>query len=170
MAQQPYYQEPLPAEKPVPGASAVPNGSVAAYPHSHSQAAPGAVGKWSFGLCDCCCPVSTCCLATWCPCILYGKTYAREHGDPDSNGVNSNCLAYYLLTCIGGACIIQFIGRGATRERYGIQGSTCGDFCAAWCCGCCVLVQEEKDSIVRNTGINPKTKEPYVSPDQMAYP
>ncbi len=26
-------------------------------------------------------------MATWCPCILYGKTHARNHGDPDASGL-----------------------------------------------------------------------------------
>lgn len=42
--------------------------------------------KWLFGLWDCCSPMSTCCLGCWCPCLLYGKTYAREHGEGETNG------------------------------------------------------------------------------------
>lgn len=44
--------------------------------------------KWLFGFFDCCSPLPTCCLATWCPCILFGKTYAREHGESDTSGCN----------------------------------------------------------------------------------
>jgi len=27
------------------------------------------------------------CLGCWCPCILYGKTQARNDGDPNSSGL-----------------------------------------------------------------------------------
>jgi Cys-rich protein (TIGR01571 family) len=82
----------------------------------------------------------------------------------------NQCLAWYALSCIGGACILQFLNRGSTREKYGIRGGSCGDFCTSWCCICCALVQEEKESIVRTTGMDPKTEKPYVSPGQMTYP
>lgn len=55
------------------------------------------------------------------------------------------------------------------REKYGIEGSTLGDFCGALCCACCQLVQEDKESIVRTTGIDPKTKQAYSSPTEMSY-
>jgi len=189
-----YSQDPRLAEKSMNSPPAYPNAPAAPYPnsdqaafypngapaasypngasahHTHHQGPPGAQGEWTFGLCDCCCPFGTCCMATWCPCFLYGKTYAREHGEPDSSGCNSSCLAWYALSCIGGACILQFLNRGSTREKYGIRGGSCGDFCTSWCCICCALVQEEKESIVRTTGMDPKTEKPYVSPGQMTYP
>jgi len=56
------------------------------------------------------------------------------------------------------------------RQKYGIEGSSCGDFATACCCPCCELIQEEKESILRTTGINPKTQQPYQSPGGMAYP
>lgn len=42
--------------------------------------------KWIFGFWDCCSPCSTCCLGFWCPCFLFGKTYAREHGEGETSG------------------------------------------------------------------------------------
>ncbi|KAI1616702.1 PLAC8 family-domain-containing protein [Exophiala viscosa] len=176
MEQQQYKQEPFVAEKPAMGSpapggpNAVFNGQpqASAYPQGHI--APGAPGRWTFGLFDCCSPVDTCCLGCWCPCILYGKTYAREHGDPDASGVNTSCMAWYAASCFGAACILQFMNRGQIREKYGIEGGSFGDFCASWCCGCCTLIQEDKESIVRLTGTDPKTKERYISPGQMSYP
>ena len=35
------------------------------------------------------------CLATWCPCILYGKTQARRDGDPETS------------CCTGSVCLIS---------------------------------------------------------------
>ncbi|KIW53495.1 hypothetical protein PV05_09064 [Exophiala xenobiotica] len=171
MNQQPHTQGPMVAEKQsVAGAQAYPNGvpsNGAPHPHSHGA---GKRGEWSFGLFDCCSPFGTCCLSFWCPCILYGKTHAREHGDPDSSGVNSSCCAWYMLSCFAAQGILQCMTRGSMRERHGIEGGGCGDFWTSCCCTCCTLIQEEKESIVRNTGIDPKTEQPYVSPGQMNYP
>ena len=80
------------------------------------------------------------------------------------------CFAWYCLACIGGNAILQFINRGEMRRKYGIDGSGFGDFCGACCCTCCQLIQENKESIVRTTGMNPKTKQPYQSPGGMSYP
>jgi Cys-rich protein (TIGR01571 family) len=61
--------------------------------------------------------------------------------------------------------IIQTIRRGEMREKYGIEGSCCGDCCTTFWCGCCALVQEEKEMELRTrpelTG--------YKSTPQMAY-
>jgi len=149
-------QQPNGAEKPM-------NGAAGAYPG-------GAGAKWSFGLFDCFSPFGTCCLGCWCPCILYGKTQDRYKGDHDSSGINGSCCAFYALMCVGLPCILQCTNRGATRDRYGIEGSSFGDFCSTCWCGCCTLVQEEKEAIVRTTGMDPKTKQPYASPGQMTYP
>lgn len=51
--------------------------------------------------------------------------------------------------------------RGNTREKHSIEGNIFGDFCASCCCGCCTLIQEEKESIVRVEGIDPKTGQAY---------
>ena len=80
------------------------------------------------------------------------------------------CFAFYCLACIGGSCILQFINRGAVRQKYGIAGSTFGDFCTSCWCPCCQLVQEDKESIVRVSGMNPNTKQPYQRPGGMTYP
>jgi len=56
------------------------------------------------------------------------------------------------------------------REKHGIEGSSFGDCCVSTWCGCCALVQENKEIHVRTSGMNPKTKQPYSSPGQMTYP
>ncbi|KEF61446.1 uncharacterized protein A1O9_03012 [Exophiala aquamarina CBS 119918] len=61
--------------------------ATSAYAHAH-----GAQGKWSFGLFDCCSPFGTCCLATWCPCMLYQKNHDLERGDADSSGCGGQVL------------------------------------------------------------------------------
>jgi len=61
--------------------------------------------------------------------------------------------------------------RSQQRERHGIEGSAFSDFCGSLCCACCTLIQEEKESVVRVTGMDPKTKVAYLPIDQdMHYP
>eukprot|EP01099_Mayorella_cantabrigiensis_P008526 TRINITY_DN8027_c0_g1_i1.p2 TRINITY_DN8027_c0_g1~~TRINITY_DN8027_c0_g1_i1.p2 ORF type:complete len:139 (-),score=3.53 TRINITY_DN8027_c0_g1_i1:84-500(-) len=80
------------------------------------------------------------------------------------------CLAWYCLSCFGVQGILQCVNRTSMREKYGIEGSSFGDFCSSCCCTCCTLIQENKEIKVRVTGINPKTQQPYSSPNQMSYP
>ncbi|KIW12538.1 hypothetical protein PV08_09815 [Exophiala spinifera] len=185
MDQQQHNQQPVASEKyaqgyPSNGAPQYPPSAVVQdhqqqpsyqphQPHQHTHSA-GSHGSWTFGLFDCFSPFGTCCLSCWCPCILYGRTYARDHGDPDASGMNASCCAWYMLSCFGAQCILQCLNRTSMRERHGIEGGSCGDFCTSCCCTCCALIQEDKESIVRNTGINPKTDLPYNPPTQMTYP
>jgi hypothetical protein len=55
------------------------------------------------------------------------------------------------------------------RARYGIEGSGSDDCMAAWCCHCCALIQEEKESLLRNAGIEAKTGQQYQSPAGMNF-
>ncbi|PYI31231.1 PLAC8-domain-containing protein [Aspergillus indologenus CBS 114.80] len=124
--------------------------------------------EWNYSLCDCFSPGSLC-LTSWClPCLTFGKTQARIH-DPTLQNfsyVNTECA---IFTCLGlgvSQWIIQTIRRGEMRERFGIEGSCCGDCCTTFCCGCCALIQEEKEMELRTrpefTG--------YQAAPQMAYP
>lgn len=87
--------------------------------HAHENAQRSYFGRnWTFGLFDCFGPCSTCkqlqtahrgstrglittgCLGCWCPCLLFGKTYAREHGDGETSGCGamvSSCLVVRKL-------------------------------------------------------------------------
>lgn len=56
------------------------------------------------------------------------------------------------------------------RARFGIvEGTSWKDCMVSWCCHCCALVQEEKESLLRTAGVDPKTGEVYCSPDAMSY-
>lgn len=85
-------------------------------------------------------------------CVLFGKTYAREHGEGESSGCGAMCCAWYCAASFGFNSCLQCIMRGQQREKYGIEGSGFGDCCASFWCGCCTLIQEEKESVVRITG------------------
>lgn len=104
------------------------------------------------------------CLATWCPCILYGKTQARRDGNPEASCCNGSvshifigCTDHALLTCVlncMGWCalslcqfqrISQMITRSKLRHQHDIKGNGCTDCLISAFCGCCALVQEEKE-------------------------
>ena len=74
---------------------------------------------------------NTGCCGYWCgPCQMGNN--AERLGDS------------YLLCCLASCivpCIPIFLLRQKTRERYGIDGGSCGDACAAVCCPCCASVQ-----------------------------
>jgi hypothetical protein len=55
------------------------------------------------------------------------------------------------------------------RERLGIEGSGATDWLASCCCPCCGLVQEEKESLLKQEAIDAKNAQ-YSAPSGMAYP
>ncbi|KAL2012226.1 hypothetical protein VTN00DRAFT_4944 [Thermoascus crustaceus] len=107
---------------------------------------------------------ATCCL----PCLTFGKTQARIQ-DPslqNYSSINSECAIFTVLAL--GYCqwIIQTVRRGEMRQKHGIDGSCCGDCCVTFWCGCCALIQEEKEMELRTR----PDQTGYQSTAQMAYP
>ncbi|KAF8885346.1 PLAC8 family-domain-containing protein [Infundibulicybe gibba] len=112
--------------------------------------------EWSTGLCDCmdenC---GTCCLAMWCPCIVYGQNksrfeYLSSHDSPDPSGGGSCCSGDCgLHGCLTSFCAfgwaLQISTRGAIRQRYKIDGGWIGDCFTALCCTPCQLAQEDRE-------------------------
>lgn len=72
--------------------------------------------------------------------------------------------------CCGVSCILQMVNRMSMREKYGMESNGFGDCMTAFCCPCCELIQEDKEMVVRHTGMDPKTSQPYVPPQGMTYP
>lgn len=72
--------------------------------------------------------------------------------------------------CCGFASILQFVNRMAVREKFGMESNGFGDCLSSCCCPCCDLIQVDKELVVRNSGMNPKTQQPYVPPQGMTYP
>jgi len=126
--------------------------------------------KFQFGLFDCFSPFSTCFLTCCCPCVTFGRIKARESGEKDPSGINGMCALHCLLLYCGVAPVLQFVNRMSMREKYGMESNGCGDCLTAFCCACCELIQEDKETIIRTTGMDPKTEQPYVPPQGMTYP
>jgi len=94
--------------------------------------------EWKKGLCDCGCSgmgCLTCCCPPVSQLLLAEKLGLEE-------------FQYKYLGLIdfvggGGLCtmIAAFLTRGKVRERYNIEGSTCGDFMVSCCCLPCSQCQ-----------------------------
>ncbi|KAF5386273.1 hypothetical protein D9757_008591 [Collybiopsis confluens] len=109
----------------------------------------------------------TCCMACFCPCIVYGRNKTRldhlsNHGLPEPEGgtTGGECAAHALVTslfCMAG-CAMQAPLRSTIRDRYSIRGSGAGDLCTSICCYPCALTQEhieisaEENSFPRGVG------------------
>jgi hypothetical protein len=63
--------------------------------------------------------------------------------------------------------ILSYMDRRSTREKYGIEGSAASDFAIACCCACNAAIQEHKEMVVRETGVDPSTGKQYRSPEGM---
>jgi len=118
------YQPQLPmSEKPQPPMPGHSNGKV------QSKFGP----RWTFGMFDCCSPFSTCLLGCCCPCVLFGRTYAREHGEGESSGCGGmvrltmlifqfcqafanakQCCVWYLAASFGFNSCLQCVMRYVT--------------------------------------------------------
>ncbi|PYH66920.1 PLAC8 family protein [Aspergillus vadensis CBS 113365] len=124
--------------------------------------------SWNYSLFDCCSP-GTLCLTSCClPCLAFGKTQSRLR-DPtlqSYESINGDCVIWSFLGLGLSQWIYQTIRRGELRNKYGIEGSCCGDCCVSMCCGCCALIQEEKEAEIRT---RPQVTGYQMAP-QMAYP
>ncbi|KAE8151983.1 PLAC8 family-domain-containing protein [Aspergillus avenaceus] len=103
--------------------------------------------EWSNSFWDCCSPFGTCCMSFWLPCCLHGKTHSRLD-DPylkEHSYCNGSCCLYTLTSYIGFHWVPLMMQRTKIRQRFGIDGSGCGDCCSACCCPCCVMMQNEKE-------------------------
>ncbi|KAH7155485.1 PLAC8 family-domain-containing protein [Dactylonectria estremocensis] len=108
--------------------------------------------EWSNGLCSCG-PCETCLLGTFLPCMLLGQTADRMR-DPTmqtADNFNSDCMIFCGIQCVTGCgWIYAMMKRGEIRERYGIAGSGMNDCCASYWCGCCALIQQDKEVKARS--------------------
>ncbi|KAK0384021.1 hypothetical protein NLU13_8110 [Sarocladium strictum] len=137
--------------------------------HAHPQAQSR---EWHNGLMTCT-PIGDCCLGTWCPCILYGRTVHRERDPTLANyeTTNDDCkrMAHlqFWTGCVENNSYVQS-QRTELREKYGIPGATRNDFWATFCCLPCAQIQLDKEVELREADrIN---KEGYRRQDDMTVP
>jgi len=113
--------------------------------------------EWQNDLFDCFeGPDNLCLKGTFCSCFVYGKTKARLR-DPTLAGyerINNDCLIFVAssLCCGWGPMIFQFLKRQEVRAKYNIRGDTVTDGLFSCFCGCCSIIQDEKEVIARQAG------------------
>ncbi|KZP11425.1 PLAC8-domain-containing protein [Athelia psychrophila] len=117
---------------------------------------------WTHGLMACFADCGTCCLATWCPCFVFGqiskrRKYLEKNGLPDpeygGTGCGMDCCNFHG----GQPCMLSWIcqmgGRSHVRKRYNIRGTGCGDCVTSCCCYPCGLTQESRELDAEETAL-----------------
>ncbi|EYE90416.1 PLAC8 family protein [Aspergillus ruber CBS 135680] len=124
--------------------------------------------QWNYSLFSCFEPGSLCLMGCFLPCLTFGKTQTRTRNPElsDYSHCNTQCSLFAFLALLGSQWIIQTVKRGETRERFGIEGSCCGDCCVSFCCSCCAIIQAEKEVELRT---RPELMGYQMTPG-MAYP
>ncbi|KAG4437190.1 hypothetical protein IFR05_007346 [Cadophora sp. M221] len=108
--------------------------------------------EWNNDIWDCFKGADNLCLkATFCSCFVYGRTQARLR-DPTLAGyerINNDCLMFAGLNCFGLGFVLEFLKRSEIRAKYAIRGDALTDGLLSFCCGCCSIIQGEKEVIGR---------------------
>lgn len=122
---------------------------VVAKPDILTAAPPQGAGKWHedfFAFFD---PVDTC-FITWCaPCVTFGKTHHRLRKDPnlrDYNPLNASCIGFWLSSYFCCHWLPLLLQRHDIKTKYNLDGDFATDCLKAWCCGCCDLIQQDKEA------------------------
>ncbi|KAI9710626.1 MAG: hypothetical protein M1812_007391 [Candelaria pacifica] len=125
-------------------------------PSTVSTSTRGPPGDWQADFWDCFSPTNICCMAYWCPCVLYGRIRYRLDGSSLQNyqPVNRNCISWYALALCNLQWAFQMSNRQEVRTRFNINGSAKGDCLRSYFCGCCELMQEEKEVLLRTQGLD----------------
>lgn len=126
---------------------------------------------WYHGFFSCFTPVDTCLITCCVPCVTFGKTHHRLRKDPNLvgyNPVNATCLGFCGAMFIGFPCIPNLIMMADIRRKFNLNGDLPIDFLKSWCCGCCSLIQMDKE--VEYRMLQGKTELQYQQqPSQMQY-
>ncbi|KAH8726213.1 PLAC8 family-domain-containing protein [Phaeosphaeriaceae sp. PMI808] len=104
---------------------------------------------WSTSLWGCFAPIDLCAITCCLPCVTFGKTHHRLENNGDMTTyepINTSCILFYLSTCFGAHFILQSIQLAELREKHGLEGGCIPDLIKSCCCGCCTLIQAEKES------------------------
>jgi len=172
----------VPQQQPPPhsqyaAASPAPQGQYQAQqpmPRAVVDGAPGVGNKteWQHSLMDCS-PCDSCCLGTFLPCVLLGKTSDRMR-DPSMQGadsMNSDCLVFTAIQCFTGCgWIYIMMKRGEIRERFNISGDGTGDCCATYWCPCCSLIQQDNEVKTRTQHLVANPAQGYQAQPGMVMP
>ncbi|KAK6349483.1 hypothetical protein TWF696_005767 [Orbilia brochopaga] len=172
------YQSPQPIS-PQPVAHSQSYTSAQPTPQPHPEMAKGQVNthhsgpqKWEHGFCSCFGDMGKCCLTCWCPCITYGKIQHRlRHNDMSGfSSCNGHCWGFCGLGICGLQWVMSMMQRGEIRHQYNLEGSGCGDCMRHFCCECCALIQEDRETETRKSLLVPAHTAGYQQQPGMTYP
>ncbi|KXX77772.1 Protein PLANT CADMIUM RESISTANCE 9 [Madurella mycetomatis] len=117
-------------------------------------------------------PIDTC-LFAWCvPCVVFGRTHHRLRKSPTLEGyepINTSCLLMCASGCVGLWWLPVAMQRADIRTKHNLEGSCLFDIATSCCCGCCSIVQQDKEAADRELG-NGAVQEAYKAPSGMSYP
>jgi len=86
----------------------------------------------------------------------------------DYSPVNATCLGFWASMCVGLHWVPMVMQRSDIRRKYNLQGDCITDLLMSCCCGCCSLIQQEKEVEFREKEM--EGKEGYAKPEAMSYP
>jgi len=104
---------------------------------------------WTNGLFGCFSPIDLCALTCCLPCVTFGKTHHRLEHNGDMTHyepINTSCILFYLSSFVCATPILSAIQTSELRERHNLEGSCISDLLKSCCCGCCQLIQTEKEA------------------------
>ncbi|CAF3626678.1 unnamed protein product [Fusarium graminearum] len=126
---------------------------VLARPSEHvNSKSPETSQPWQNSFFGCFSPISLCAITCCVPCVTFGKTHHRLQKNKNLEGyepVNTSCLLFWASTCVGLHWIPLALQRASLREKHNLQGSCLVDLATACCCGCCDLIQQDKEAEYR---------------------
>eukprot|EP01061_Rhynchopus_euleeides_P042631 TRINITY_DN7435_c0_g2_i1.p1 TRINITY_DN7435_c0_g2~~TRINITY_DN7435_c0_g2_i1.p1 ORF type:complete len:170 (+),score=42.98 TRINITY_DN7435_c0_g2_i1:47-556(+) len=131
---------------------------------------------WGYGLFGCFDDCGLCCDVFWCGVCMQSRLHDAMNLRPNSMNGPVCCGLFIGSFVIGGlaCCLHNCYVRGATREKYNIEGNGCADCCTSLFCGACIQCQMHRE--YQRHGINPGTTccsaskfTPAVGPVQQAY-
>ncbi|RFU25880.1 hypothetical protein B7463_g10459, partial [Scytalidium lignicola] len=106
-------------------------------------------GAWYTSFFGCLTPIDTCFITCCCPCVTFGKTHHRLRKDPNLVGyspINASCIGWFASNyfCLGWLPMV--LQRHDIKERFNLDGDFPVDCLKACCCGCCDLIQQDKEA------------------------
>ncbi|OAQ96372.1 hypothetical protein LLEC1_01857 [Akanthomyces lecanii] len=141
--------------------------------HIHSRSPAGAQ-SWFAGFFDCFNPIDSCLITCCLPCVTFGKVQHRMQHSVELEGyepVNTSCLLLCGAACLGVACVPVAMQRQAIREKYNLDGNCIEDIARTICCGCCSIIQHDKEAEHRERLLRQgSVEQQYQTAPGMTYP
>ncbi|KAK4126956.1 PLAC8-domain-containing protein [Parathielavia appendiculata] len=131
---------------------------------------------WYSSFFGCFSPIETCAMTYCCPCVVFGRTHHRLRKNANLEGyepINTSCLLFCGSGCVLLHWIPMAMQRADLRTKHNLQGSCLVDIATACCCGCCQLVQNDKEAEYREQLLASQggvQQQGYQAAGGMAYP